>query len=114
MVFPSAKTYINGHNKRPNGEPLVPSPSMNHDPDKRATLDEPKFQHHTNPYYNNITTTTLKLGHPAVKRQFFQHCIILLKSPKERITGQKSMDHTCSMIQMIETMKGIFWSVKKW
>jgi hypothetical protein len=24
MVFPSAKTYINGHNKRPHGGPLVP------------------------------------------------------------------------------------------
>jgi hypothetical protein len=23
------------------------------------------------------------------------------------------MDHTCNMIQMIETMKGIFWSVRK-
>jgi hypothetical protein len=23
------------------------------------------------------------------------------------------MDHTCSMIQMIETMKGIFWSINK-
>jgi hypothetical protein len=23
------------------------------------------------------------------------------------------MDHTCNIIQMIETMKGIFWSIKR-
>jgi hypothetical protein len=76
-------------------------------------LDQPKFQHHAHPYYNNANTTALDLGHPAVKRRFCQRYIFLLKAPKGRTTGQQSMDHTCNMVQMIETMKVIFWSVKK-
>jgi hypothetical protein len=114
MALPSANPYINGHNKHPNGEPLVPPPSMNHDPCKCTTLGQPKFQHHTNICYNNATTITLGLGHPAVKHRFCQGYILLLKSLKARATGRQSMDHTCNMIQMIKTMKGIFWSVKKW
>jgi hypothetical protein len=35
------------------------------------------------------------------------------QTPKISITGQQSMDHTCNTIQMIETMKGIFWSIKR-
>jgi hypothetical protein len=87
-------------------------PSMNHDPYKHTTLGQPKFQHHTNPYYNNTNTNTLDLGHPAVKRRFCQLYILLLKAPKARITARQYMDHTCNMLQMIKTMKGIFWSVK--
>jgi hypothetical protein len=49
----------------------------------------------------------------AVKHQFCQRYIILIKALKARATGQQSMDHTCNMIQIIKTMKGIFWSVKK-
>jgi hypothetical protein len=86
---------------------------MNHEPSKRTTLGKPKFHHHTNPYYNNTNTTSLDLGHPVVKRRFCQRYILLLKAPKAGTTGRKSMDQTCNMIQMIETMKGTFWSVKK-
>jgi hypothetical protein len=122
MVFSSAKTYINGHNKRPNGGPLVSPPSTNQDPYKGTTLGQPiiptykrsnKFQHHTHLNYNNATTIILDVGHTAVKHQFYQCYILLLKAPKARITGQQSMDHTCNMIQMIETMKLIFWSIKR-
>jgi hypothetical protein len=79
IFFSSTKTYINGHNKCPNGGPLVSPPSTNHDPCKRTTLSQPimptykstnKVQHHTNPNYNNVTTTILYLGHPAVKLDF--------------------------------------------
>jgi hypothetical protein len=70
-----------------------------------------KFQHHTNSNYNNATTISIDLGHPAIKHHFCQHYIFLIKAPKEGITGKQSMDHTCSMIQIIETMKGIFWSI---
>jgi hypothetical protein len=38
--------------------------------------------------------------------------ILLVKAPKVRITGRQSMDHTCNMIQIIETMKLLFWSIK--
>jgi hypothetical protein len=72
-----------------------------------------KFQQHAYPNYNTATATILDLWHPAFKRQLCQHYILLLKAPKARATGRQSMDHTCNMIQMIETMKGIFWSVKK-
>jgi hypothetical protein len=87
-------------------------PSTNHDPYKRMTLGQPKFQHHAYPYYNKATTATLDLGHPTVKHRFCQRYILLLKALKARATGRQSMDHTCNKIQMIETMKGIFWSVK--
>jgi hypothetical protein len=52
------------------------------------------------------------LGHLAVKHHFCQRYILLLKAPKSRITGQQSMDRVCNMIQMIEAMKGICWSIK--
>jgi hypothetical protein len=61
----------------------------------------------------HCTTTTLDLGHPAVKSQFCHGYIFPIKAPKARATGRQSMDHTCNMIQMIETMKGIFWCIKK-
>jgi hypothetical protein len=112
MGFPSAKTYINNHNKRPNVGPLVSPHSTNHDPYTCTTLGQPNFQHHTSQNYNNATTTTLDLGLPAVKCRFCQRYILLLKAPKARATGQQSVDYTCNMIQMIETMNGIFWSVK--
>jgi hypothetical protein len=83
--------------------------STNHDPYKRTTLCQPTFQHHTSLNYNNATTTTLDVGHRAVKRRFCQRYILLLKAPKVRATGRQSMDHTCNMINMIKTMKGIFW-----
>jgi hypothetical protein len=122
MVFSSAKTYIIGHNKHLNGGTLVSPPSTNHNPYKRTTLGQPiiptyeitnKFQYHTNPNYNNDTTTILDVGHPAVKHRFCQHYILLLKAPKARITCRHYMDHTCNMMQMIKTMKGIFWSDKR-
>jgi hypothetical protein len=47
-----------------------------------------KLQHHTHPNCNNATTTTLDVGHPAVKRRFCQRCILPLKPPQARITGQ--------------------------
>jgi hypothetical protein len=90
-----------------------------HDPYKHMTLGQPimptyksnaKFQHHTTMNCNNATATIFDLGHLAVKRQFYQHYILLLKAPKARIIGRQSMDHTCNMIHMIETMKGICWS----
>jgi hypothetical protein len=90
-----------------------PPPSTNCDPYKHTTPGQTKFQHHSNLCYNNATTTTLDLGHPDVKLQFCQRFILLLKSPKARATGRQSMDHTCNMIQMIETMKVIFWSFKQ-
>jgi hypothetical protein len=51
------------------------------------------------------------LGHQAVSHHFCQSYILIFKAPKAHITGQQSMDHTCNMIQMIETMKGMCWSV---
>jgi hypothetical protein len=65
-------------------------PNTNHGPYKHMTLGQPKFQHHTNTYYNNTTTATtnLDLGHPAVKHRFCQRCILLLKAPKTRATPQ--------------------------
>jgi hypothetical protein len=86
----------------------------NHDPYKRMILGQPNLQHHTSPNYNNATTNNLYLGHPAVKHGLCQRYILLLKSPKARVTCRQSMDHTCNMIQMIETVKGIFGSIKKW
>jgi hypothetical protein len=71
------------------------------------------LQHHTNPNYNNATTAALDLGHLTVKHHFCERYILLIKSPKARITCRQSMDHTCNMIQMIETMKLIFSSVKR-
>jgi hypothetical protein len=65
MVFPSAKIYINGHNKRPNGGPLVSPPITNHNPYKHTTIGQTivptkkitnKFQHHM-----HQTKTTLPL-----------------------------------------------------
>jgi hypothetical protein len=121
MLFPSTKTYINGHTKHPNGGPLVSPPITNHDPYKRTTFGQPimptyksttKLQHHTHLNYNTTTDTILYLGHPAVKYRFCQHYILLLKAPKARITGRQYMDHTCNMIQMIKTMKRILRSVK--
>jgi hypothetical protein len=56
----------------------------------------------------HFITTTLDLGHPAVKHRFCQRYIRLIKVPKARATGRQSMDHTCNMIQMIETMKASF------
>jgi hypothetical protein len=53
------------------------------------------------------------LGHPAIKCIFCQCYIILLKSPKSSNTGQQSMEHTRNILQMIETLKIIFWSVKR-
>jgi hypothetical protein len=91
----------------------TPPPRMNHDRYKHTTLGQPKFQHHTHPYYNTATTTTLYLGHPAVKRLFCQRYTLLLKAPKARATCRQSMDHTCNMIQIIKTMKLIFWSVNQ-
>jgi hypothetical protein len=70
------------------------------------------LQHHTNLNYNSATPTIINLGHLAIKHHFLHRYIILLKAPKTRTTCQQSMDHTCNMIQMIETMKGIFWSFK--
>jgi hypothetical protein len=82
----------------------------NRDPYKRMILGQPNFQHHTSPNYNNATTTTLHLGNPAVKHRFCQRYILLLKAPQVHVTCRQSMDHKCNMIQMIETMKGIFES----
>jgi hypothetical protein len=116
MVFPSTKTSINEDNKRQNGGPLISPPSTYHDPYKHVTLGHPvtptynsaiKLQRHTNSNHNIATTTIIDLGHPAFKHHFCQCYILLPKSPKARITGQQSMDHTCNM-----TMKGIFWSIK--
>jgi hypothetical protein len=116
------KNSINEHNKHPNGGPLVSPPSTHYDPYKHMTIGHSvtptcksaiKLQHHTNSNYNSATTTIIDLGHPTVKHHFFQRYILLLKASKGCITGLQSMDHTCNMIQMIETVKGIFWSVKR-
>jgi hypothetical protein len=55
------------------------------------------------------TTTTL----PTVKHHFCHRHIFLLKAPKARMTGRQSMDHTYSIIRMIETMKLICLSIKR-
>jgi hypothetical protein len=121
MVFPSAKTYKNGHSKHTNGGSLVSPTSTNHDPYKHTTLGQPivttynsttKFQHHINTNYKNTTTAILNLGHPALKHRFCQRYILLPEAPKSRITDQQSIYHTCTMIQMIKTMKIICWSIK--
>jgi hypothetical protein len=57
------------------------------------------------------TTTIIDFGHLAVKHHFYQRYILLLKAAKACNTGRQSMDHACNMLQMIETLKGIFWSI---
>jgi hypothetical protein len=79
--------------------------------DSRSTqLPTPHKSERQQSYH--CTTTTHDLGHPAFKR-FCQRYILSIKAPKARATGRQSMDHTCNMIQTIETMKGIFWSIQK-
>jgi hypothetical protein len=121
MVLPSKKTSINEHNTQQYGGTLVSPPSTYHGPYKCMTLGHYimpayksaiKLQHHTNSNYNIATTTRIALGNPAVKHYLCQRYIHLLKAPKTRIKCQQSMDHTFNMIQMIETMKGMFWYIK--
>jgi hypothetical protein len=112
MVFPSAKTFINGHGKHPNGGPLV-SPSSQITTLKNVQLSANPSRPHKRAPPSSNTRHTLDLVHPAVKRQFCQRYILLQKSPKARTMGRQSTDHICNMIQMIETMKGIFLSIKR-
>jgi hypothetical protein len=112
-VLPSTKTSINEHNTCPNGEPLVSPPVKIMTQTNVWLLITIKFQHHTTSNYNITTTTIIDLGHPVVKCHVDQRYIILLKFPKACITCQKSMDHTCNIIHIIETMKVIVWSVKR-
>jgi hypothetical protein len=114
--FSSIKTYINGHNKRPNGRPLVSPPIKNHDPYKRMILGQPimptyksttKFQHYTNTNHHprcgasGCQTLILPALYPSPKTpQSTRHMPTIHRPYMQHDTDDN------------ETMKGIFWSIK--
>jgi hypothetical protein len=61
----------------------------------------------------NKTSAMLDLGHPDIRRLYCHRCLLVFKAHLARDTGRRSMDVACSMLQMTETLKQVFWMVKQ-
>jgi hypothetical protein len=61
----------------------------------------------------NETTAMLDLGHSGVQCLYCHHYLLVIKAPLARDTGRRSMDIACSMPQTTETLKQVFWMVKR-
>jgi hypothetical protein len=62
---------------------------------------------------SNETSAMLDLGHPGVQRLYLHPYLPVLRAPLARDTGWRSMDVACSMLQMTETLKQVFWMVER-